>query len=162
MSTAYHRSRSPVRAIHTGVHQRWAAPTAQPRTWSEPEVREVSAATPVPAPSSDHPEFACPDCGSTLRLALIRTSAESAWSPPGSGDRRPTLRAAPDIDPLPDFEDSIQEFKRELISRALSEHDGVMTRAAKALGLKYTTFVAMVHRLGINGEDDVEASGPQR
>jgi len=32
---------------------------------------------------------------------------------------------------------------------ALEESDGVMTRAAKTLGLKYTTFVAMAHRLDV-------------
>jgi hypothetical protein len=32
-----------------------------------------------------------------------------------------------------------------------------MTRAAEALGLKYTTFVAMVHRLGVLQEEGTEA-----
>ncbi|MGD8817178.1 MAG: helix-turn-helix domain-containing protein [Acidobacteriota bacterium] len=52
--------------------------------------------------------------------------------------------------PLPDFERSVRDYKRTLIGRALAENDGVMTRASKALGLKYTTFVAMVHRLQID------------
>jgi len=49
-------------------------------------------------------------------------------------------------------------LQRQLIRRALEENGEVMTRAAKALGLKYTTFVAMAHRLGVvekdkNGDD---------
>ena len=98
--------------------------------------------------------MACPDCGSKVRLALVPSFAEEPTEAP-SHDARPTLRAAPDPGPLPSFEDSIQNHKRELITRALEQNDGVMTRAAKALGLKYTTFVAMTHRLEVlasNGE----------
>jgi transcriptional regulator with GAF, ATPase, and Fis domain len=112
-------------------------------------VREISTTAAVPSTTHEHPELACPDCGSTLRLALVRTAADAAWEPPAERDR-PGLRAAPEVARLPDFETSIQEHKRELIARALSESNGVMTRAAKALGLKYTTFVAMVHRLGLS------------
>ena len=55
---------------------------------------------------------------------------------------------------MPDFDASIRDFKRDLICRALAENGGVMTRTAKALGLKYTTFVAMVHRLGVLDEPE--------
>jgi transcriptional regulator with GAF, ATPase, and Fis domain len=55
--------------------------------------------------------------------------------------------------PLEGFDDTVNAFKRELIARALDESGGVMTRAAKALGLKYTTFVAMAHRLGVSKGD---------
>jgi transcriptional regulator with GAF, ATPase, and Fis domain len=56
--------------------------------------------------------------------------------------------------PLEPFDDTVNAFKRELITRALAENSNVMTRAAKALGLKYTTFVAMAHRLGITKDGD--------
>jgi len=148
MPTVYRRSRSPVRAINTSAHQAWASPSPHLRTWSEPEARELRAATPTPAP--EHRDLACPDCGTSLRLALVPSRYDNSYATPHPhGDTPAALKAAPDVEPLPDFETSIQEHKRELIARALQESDGVMTRAAKALGLKYTTFVAMVHRLDV-------------
>jgi transcriptional regulator with GAF, ATPase, and Fis domain len=87
-----------------------------------------------------------------VRLALI----------PANGWAQPAGPAAPqpaiDQGSVPDFEESVARFKRELISRALEDNDGVMTRAAKALGLKYTTFVAMVHRLDVSTGEDRDSS----
>ena len=155
MPTVYHRSRSPVRAINTSAHQASPGPTPRPRTWSEPE---LGAVAPVGFPAPERPHLGCPDCGAILRLALVRTSAETPWTSPTLSAPTP-LRAAPKAEPLPDFEASIQNHKRELIRRALDNNSGVMTRAAKALGLKYTTFVAMVHRLGVLEETEVQERG---
>ncbi len=68
-----------------------------------------------------------------------------------------TLQPVPEREEGPDFEESIRRHKRDLIAAALEQNGGVMTRAAKALELKYTTFVAMVHRLGLL-ETDEEAA----
>jgi len=65
-----------------------------------------------------------------------------------------TLQPAPAREEAPDFEESVRRHKRGLIVAALEQNGGVMTRTAKALGLKYTTFVAMVHRLGVLESDE--------
>jgi len=85
-----------------------------------------------------------------VRLALV---ADRQVDHPGTA----ALHSAPSLQALPDFEDAVTEYKRHLVRRALDDNDGVMTRAAKALGLKYTTFVAMVHRLDANGSDEYTA-----
>lgn len=148
MAHGYDESRSPVRATSTATRPTWAGPVPHPRTWSEPPVQEVIPRAPVASPSLGGIALACPDCGSKVHLALVPTSAGAA------AKERPrcaasTPRSAPEPEPLPSFEDSIQRHKRQLIIRALEETNGVMTRAARALGLKYTTFVAMAHRLEV-------------
>ncbi len=148
-------SRSPVRAIGTGTYPTWAGAVPRPRTWSEPQVQEITPRTPFASPALEDATLACPDCGSRVRLALVPASTDEA-ARALSRDARSELRAAPDPGPLPSFEDSIQRHKRGLITRALEENDGVMTRAAKALGLKYTTFVAMAHRLEVLAANDKE------
>ncbi|MFQ5742505.1 MAG: hypothetical protein ACE5HV_02825 [Acidobacteriota bacterium] len=52
---------------------------------------------------------------------------------------------------LPTFGQAVNEFKRQLLSFALAENEGVMKYAAAALGMKYTTFVEMAHRLEVVG-----------
>ena len=151
MVNSYSRSRSPVRAINTASQPPRATITPQSRSWSEPRVQE---AVPRHVPATlgqETPVLACPDCGSPVQLALIPAATGQAPQAPLS-----RLRAAPVPGPLPSFEDSIERHKRDLICRALEENGGVMTRAAEALGLKYTTFVAMVHRLGVLQEEDAE------
>lgn len=138
MASHYNGSRSPVRAINTASSAGWAGSPQRPLSWSEP-ASYPAAAPPSAAPGGRGTHLACPQCGSAVRLALL----------PGEeiGHPNAELRPAPAPERLPDFEDAVTHYKRELVSRALEENDGVMTRAAKALGLKYTTFVAMVHRL---------------
>jgi transcriptional regulator with GAF, ATPase, and Fis domain len=115
-------------------------------------VHEVPRATPLAAPTAVAPVLACPGCGAEVRLELV---------PVDSSPRQLTDAGPPSNAPepsLPDFERSVRDYKRALIGRALAENDGVMTRASKALGLKYTTFVAMVHRLEIDtAEPEAEA-----
>jgi transcriptional regulator with GAF, ATPase, and Fis domain len=110
-------------------------------------VHELASA---PKPDEDG-VLKCPDCGSSVRLALVSTVDRGLH-------HRSAPRAVPDpvegSASLPDFEQSVKRYKRDLIARALDENDGVMTRAAKALGLKYTTFVAMVHRLEMGPRED--------
>ena len=152
MVNSHSRSRSPVRAISTASQPTRATIAPQSRSWSEPTVQEV-APRHVPATlTQETPILACPDCGSPVQLALIPAATEQAPQAPLS-----RLRAAPEPGPLPDFDGSIERHKRDLICRALEENSGVMTRAAEALGLKYTTFVAMVHRLGVLQEEGAEA-----
>lgn len=145
MASRYDGSRSPVRAISTASRAGWAASAQRPLSWSEPT---VSPAAPQPALPVDLPvnlPLACPNCGAAVRLAL---TADRQADHTSTG-----LRSAPSPEALPDFDDAVTEYKRDLVRRALDDNDGVMTRAAKALGLKYTTFVAMVHRLDANGSD---------
>ena len=155
MAHGYNGSRSPVRAIGTGTHPTWAGPVPRPRTWSEPQAQEIIPRAPSALPVLENMALACPDCGSKVHLALVQTSPEEA-AEAHTHRAASALRPAPEPGQLPSFEDSIQRHKRELISRALEETDGVMTRAAKALGLKYTTFVAMAHRLEIPASNGTE------
>jgi len=148
MANTRNRSRSPVRAFNTVAHPAWANVPPRPRSWSEPTVREMPAAVPYPLSTPAGPQLACPDCGAQVQLALV-PAAGAAFQEPA-----PVPHAAPEDEMLPAFDDSVRAYKRQLVQRALQENDGVMTRAAKALGLKYTTFVAMVHRLEEeDGED---------
>ncbi len=154
MGNGHSQSSSPVRDIESANH--FVGENVLPRSWSEPGVRGLA---PVPSGTSivavDAHALACPECGSGLRLQLAATGHSAADITPGAAPLRP----APTPDPMPDFEASIRSFKRELINRALAENDGVMTQTAKALGLKYTTFVAMVHRLGVLDEATPESIG---
>lgn len=125
---------------------------ARPRSWSEPAVNEVPREMPLATPAAITPVLACPGCGTEVRLELVPVEP----SPRQLADAAPLSNAHEP--PLPDFEQSVRDYKRALIGRALAENDGVMTRASKALGLKYTTFVAMVHRLEIDtAEPDAAA-----
>ena len=155
MSDVSQRSRSPVRAIDAAVTRGWPDPAQHRRT------RNEHAAHPAPAASTavEQPDLACPGCGAVLRLALVPATTGSQAAP--VPDALPKLRAAPRVVPLPNFEESVQRYKRDLLARALKDNGGVMTRAAAALGVKYTTFVAMVHRLGVLDAPDAgdEATG---
>ncbi|MFQ5744653.1 MAG: helix-turn-helix domain-containing protein [Acidobacteriota bacterium] len=91
------------------------------------------------------PDLACPGCGTSLRLQLQPCGpAPPLAVTPREPHRGPHASATP----LP-FDRSVDDFKRRLLRRALGQTGGVMSRAAQALGLKYTTFVAMAHRLGV-------------
>jgi transcriptional regulator with GAF, ATPase, and Fis domain len=118
-------------------------------------VQEIIPRAPFASPSLEGIALACPDCGSKVHLALIPTSPTEAAEAHSRGAAS-ALRSAPDPGHVLSFEDSIQRHKRELITRALEKTDGVMTRAAKALGLKYTTFVAMAHRLEVRAANGKE------
>ncbi len=154
MADGYSQSRSPVRAIESAGHL--VAENTLPRSWSEPGVREPGVGELAPTPTGtsiaavDASGLACPECGSALRLQLAASGHGAVNATQGVAPLRPAR--APD--PMPDFDASIRDFKRDLICRALAENGGVMTRTAKALGLKYTTFVAMVHRLGVLDEPE--------
>lgn len=154
MANGSRQSRSPVRAITSVDHPdpRWRPTGSGPAHVAA----DRHAAPPALAPAAAAHAMSCPRCGSALQLQL-----QPAPTPPSMvhEEGAPALRAAPAPDPLPDFESTVKDYKRRLIRRALEENGDVMTRAAKALGLKYTTFVAMAHRLGVvqkdeNGDDD--------
>lgn len=144
MANGYRQSRSPIRAITSVNHLVGETALPRPSSWGEPGVLEAAqTAAPSPRTTSEpglH-ALACPECGSALRLQLQAGH-------PSRVEPRP-LRPAPTPEPIPDFDASVRDFKRELLGRALDENGGVMTRAAKALGVKYTTFVAMTHRLDL-------------
>ena len=150
MANRYSQSGSPVRAIESTNHL--VGGNTLPRSWSEPGVRELA---PVPTATSiaatGVQALECPECGSALRLQFAASGHSAANATHGVAARRPTAVA--------DFDASICNFKRELICRALADNGGVMTRTAKALGLKYTTFVAMVHRLGVLDQAEPETTG---
>jgi transcriptional regulator with GAF, ATPase, and Fis domain len=58
---------------------------------------------------------------------------------------------------------AVDDLRRALIQDALSRAQGNQARAAKLLGMKYTTFHALARRLGIvkkRGEDSVDAEPP--
>lgn len=149
MANGYKGSRSPVRAIYT-AHPSGGSTVATPRSWGEPLARELPAAEPVSYPEAENHSLSCPECGSVVRLTLTLESSQ----PPQPQRLSPlTLQPAPAHDEAPDFEESIRRHKRSLIVAALERNGGVMTQTAKALGLKYTTFVAMVHRLGVLERD---------
>ena len=44
----------------------------------------------------------------------------------------------------------VDDVRRMLVLRALRKADGVMKQAAEIAGMKYTTFHALLHRLGID------------
>ena len=147
MANGHSLSRSPVRAIDT-VHPSWGNAAPAHRAWSEPLAAELPAAAPVSYPVAGNHALSCPECGSVLRLSL--TVWRNEMLPPRPREMSPlTLQPAPEQEESLDFEGSIRRHKRDLIAAALEQNGGVMTRAATALGLKYTTFVAMVHRLGV-------------
>lgn len=143
MSNGHNGSRSHVVPINPVKQADWTAPGHRPRPINEPRSQAVASPTPLTAPVHQDTLLACPGCGSTVRLALISAGAAREAQPAAQTNLRP----AAEPEPLPDFEESVREFKQELIARALRQNNGVMTHAAEALGLKYTTFVAMVHRL---------------
>lgn len=145
MANGYNGSRSPVRAINGARHLAGQNTMPRARSWNERGVQELSVTAPALPLAPDGQALECPSCGSGLRLQLAFAGDEQAFAP--APERR--LHSAPRPGTLPDFEASIQGHKRALLRRALEENDGVMTRAAEALGLKYTTFVAMVHRLDV-------------
>lgn len=145
MANGFDRSRSPVRAINTVAKPAWGNAFQRPRSWSEAVVPSATPVTPLAPQALGNPVLACPGCGAEVRLELVPVTTQA----------RPVARpieAAGDPEQLPDFEESVRNYKKELIGRALAENNGVMTRASKALGLKYTTFVAMVHRLDLDTE----------
>lgn len=155
MANGIHRSRSPIRAItslNSGVSD---STVVRPPSWGETDAYDGSPALPRPSLS---PVVDCPRCGSALQLDL-----RPVHGPNGGGAHHGgALRPAPEPEPIPDFEESVNAYKRQLLNRALDENGRVMTRAARDLGLKYTTFVAMAHRLGVVGDDedgDDEAGG---
>ncbi len=157
MANGHSRSRSPVRAINT-ANPSWGNAAPVPRSWSEPLVRELPTAAPVGYPAPENHALSCPECGSVLRLSLTARNGEML--PPQPRRMSPlTLQPAPEQEEGPDFEESIRRHKRDLIAAALEQNGGVMTRAATALGLKYTTFVAMVHRLGVLETGEETAAG---
>ena len=150
----YSHSRSPIRAVAAASHTVAGTSTPQPRPWGD-------IALPKSAPdhsreSGDYGDLqyhalACPECGTALRLQLLATQAARQIA---SSSTRVTSH-----EPLVNFDDTVDTFKRDLLTRALKENGGVMTRAAKAVGLKYTTFVAMAHRLGVGETAPVAAEG---
>lgn len=152
MANGYRQSRSPVRAITSVNHLVGESALPRPSSWSESGVFERSNAAPHAAADPGIQALACPECGSALRLELQAMGYQRAA-------RHRPLRAAPTPEAIPDFDASIRGFKRQLLARALEENGGVMTRAAKALGIKYTTFVAMIHRLGMLDKDEEGAVG---
>lgn len=156
MANGYNRSRSPVRAINS-ANPSWGNAAPAPRSWSEPLAPELPAAAPAGYPVAENHPLACPECRSLLRLSLTPWSGEML--PPQPQRMSPsTLQPAPEQEEDPDFEESIRRHKRDLIAAALEQNGGVMTRAANALGLKYTTFVAMVHRFGVLETDGKTAA----
>lgn len=153
MADELRQSRSPVHAI-TSIHHpgKGASRRDAPGDSTSPGRARLAARQATSTTPGDH-RLSCPECGTSLRLELQPAPPSHARRPA----RASGLHAAPEPDSLPDFEATVKDYKRKLISRAMKENDGVMTRAAEALGLKYTTFVAMAHRLDVvenNGDDD--------
>jgi DNA-binding NtrC family response regulator len=147
----YSQSHSPIRAIAAASHPVAGIAPPKPRAWGDvllPESELDGAFEPESHVELRRHPLACPECGTALSLRLLAKQAAHHGAP----------RIAPAVShmPLDQFDEAVNTFKRELIARALKENGSVMTRAAKALGLKYTTFVAMAHRLGItkNGSCD--------
>jgi len=144
----FSQSRSPIRAIAAASHTAAGMPLPQTRTWGD-----VIPAMGAPDHAHDREtveelrqhSLACPECGTALSLRLGARQADHHFVP--------GIAPAASHVALDQFEDAVNAFKGELITRAMKENGGVMTRAAKALGLKYTTFVAMAHRLGIAKDD---------
>ncbi len=157
MANGYSRSRSPVKVIDS-ANPTWHNVAPAPRSWGEPVARELPVTAPVSYPVAESHTLSCPECASPLRLSLTAWNGEML--PPQPQRMSPlTLQPAPEQAERPDFEESIRRHKRDLIAAALEQNGGVMTRAARALGLKYTTFVAMVHRLGVLETGEETAAG---
>jgi transcriptional regulator with GAF, ATPase, and Fis domain len=144
-SSRFSQSRSPIRAVAAASQSAHGISIPQSRPWGDVTAAEAERSLESGQYAELHLHaLACPECGSALRLQLLATQAAQHVLPSVA----PTASAST-REPLEQFEDSVNAFKRELITRALAENGNVMTRAAKALGLKYTTFVAMAHRLGV-------------
>lgn len=145
----YRHSRSPIRAVAPVSQASYGSPATQSSPWSISTPPEGDKSAPLVYHDLHSDGLACPECGATLKLQLLANHVFN---------RRPAASAAPlEAEQQVDFEETITTFKRELVSRALQQNGGVMTRAAKALNLKYTTFVAMAHRLGVvNSDGDKE------
>jgi len=147
----YGQSRSPIRAIAAASHPVVGIAPPKPRPWGDvllPESEPDHALEPESHVELRRNPLACPECGTALSLRLLGTQAAHHGAP--------SIAPAASNVPLEQFDEAVNTFKRELITRALKENGKVMTRAAKALGLKYTTFVAMAHRLGITKNESCD------
>lgn len=143
-----YRTLSPIRAATASHATQGPTPVhrfrSRARTAPKEVVHDNGGGAVLPAG-----DLSCPQCGAALLLQLHTRATE--------GRKAGDLPAAPKPETRPDFETSVNALKRDLLEQALQESGGVMTQAAKAIGLKYTTFVAMAHRLGV-----VESDGEQQ
>ena len=70
-----------------------------------------------------------------------------------AGQRRINL----DLEPRGRSLDAIlRDIKRRLVVDALQHEKGVKSRAARSLGLKYSTFYELVRRLGVDDDNDTQ------
>ncbi len=86
--------------------------------------------------------------GTELELDDFPDEVRGQGRGPASGSTRPR------------FNEAVDAYKRELISRALAEAGGVQARAADALGIKRTTLNEMMKRLGMISAAGEQARGP--
>ena len=105
----------------------------------------------LPSRAVVQPHVDCPRC----ELSISLSGMQVALNGNGAG--------APETDELEkqlealetgrsDYKTVLNAIERDLLGRALERNNGVMKYAARALGLKYTTFVAKAHRLGLIAE----------
>jgi DNA-binding NtrC family response regulator len=57
--------------------------------------------------------------------------------------------------------EAVSEFKRELVLKALGEHDGNRSRAAAALKIERTSLLRLIRELGIEGLPDAHRGRPR-
>ena len=88
--------------------------------------------------------FECPHCDSSVQAGHLSL----AFNLPG--DRRDVQLFL--VNPDNALEDVLDEVRRTLVSRALRDTHGNKSKAAAQLGMKYTTFYALVKRLGLEDE----------
>ena len=59
------------------------------------------------------------------------------------------------------WKESVGEFKRKLLTAALTEHHGNRSAAAHALGLERTYLLALMRQLGVSVPRSPSATGPK-
>ena len=81
------------------------------------------------------------------RLRIHRHPAESRPAPAANTDPHALPRFAQSIPPDSDFQELVDEFKLELVYRALAQSGGNHRRAAALIGVHRSSFTRMLHRL---------------
>ena len=96
-------------------------------------------------------EVDCPRCGDRIVVESLAVRATAAGQ---SGVPLDLERRGRSLDAI------LQDVRRRLVVDALRHANGVKSRAARSLGMKYSTFYELVRRLGVDDDDGTEPEPP--